>query len=122
MKLDKKKIISITLFILILIYSSIKILTKTLGNMDEIWSYNFANQISSSLLPYKDFNIITTPLLPFIAGIFLKVYNSLFTMRILSIIVSTTSMYLVYKILDKLNIKLSVLLTILISVFYFNYY
>ena len=122
MKLDKKKIISISLFILILIYSSIKILTKTIGNMDEIWSYNFANQISRSLLPYKDFNIITTPLLPFIAGLFLKVYNSLFTMRILSIIVSTSSMFLVYKILDKLNIKLSVLLTILISIFYFNYY
>ena len=122
MKIDKKKIISIFLFILILIYSSIKILTKDVGNMDEIWSYNFANQITRGLLPYKGFNIITTPLLPFIASIFLKVYNSLFTMRILSIIVSTSTMFLLYKILDKLKIKLSIILNILITIFYFNYY
>ena len=122
MKIDKKKIISISLFLVILLYSSIKILTKDIGNMDEIWNYNFANQIANGLLPYRDFNIITTPLLPLIVSIFLRIYNSLLTMRIISIIVSTLSMFLVYKILDKLNIKMSAVITIFISLFYFNYY
>ncbi len=122
MKKDKNIVISIILFFVILLYSSIKILTKDIGNMDEIWNYNFANQIANGLLPYKDFNIITTPLLPLIVSVFLRIYNSLLTMRIVSIIISTLSIFLVYKILDKLKISLSVVFTIIISLFYFNYY
>ena len=31
-------------------------------NLDEIWSYGFTNNIYSGLIPYKDFNVIITPL------------------------------------------------------------
>lgn len=33
---------------------------------DEIWMYGFANNISKGMIPYKDFNIVVTPLYPLI--------------------------------------------------------
>ena len=81
------------------------ILSKPLNNLDEIWIYNFAKNMADGLIPYKDFNMITTPLLPMISGLFLNVFgNELIIMRILAIFLCTFILFFAFKILNKLKI------------------
>lgn len=39
---------------------------------DEIWNYGVAYNISLGMIPYRDFNLVTTPLYPMLASIFIK--------------------------------------------------
>ena len=74
--------------------------------MDEIWNFNFANCIANGLTAYKDFNIIQGPLLPFICGMFLKIFGQeIIIMRFLTIILDTIIFIMIYKIIKILNIK-----------------
>ena len=55
------------------------------GNLDELWNYSFALNVRNGLLPYRDFNMIQTPLSAFIAGGFLVLFGEgLFSFRVLS--------------------------------------
>ena len=67
--MKKITIITIMLFIIITIF------TSPIHRYDEIWNFSYANNISKGLLPYKDFNIITTPLAAFINSIPLKLFG-----------------------------------------------
>jgi len=51
------------------------ILIKPLNDLDEMWNYNFSKIILEGRLPYKDFNIIITPLVPYIGAVFLGVFR-----------------------------------------------
>ncbi len=104
-------------------------LTKVLGSMDEIWMYNFARCILEGMLPYRDFSIIVTPLLPMILSIFLKIFGQeLIVVRILEILETSIILFLVYKILIKLKVNkyISLIATVIIFninsyAFFFNY-
>ena len=77
----------IVFFAFLTIFVSFVIFSKKLGDMDEIWNYNFANCISKGLIPYRDFNIVQMPLLPIVLGIILKTtINSLIIIRIVSVL------------------------------------
>ena len=69
-----KKILKKEYLILILVFITIFsiIIITPLGDLDELWNYNFAKQIAEGNLPYKDFSIIVTPLASFVSAIFLK--------------------------------------------------
>lgn len=41
--------------------------------MDEVWCYGFAYNISKGLVPYRDFNMIITPLYSFAGSLFIKI-------------------------------------------------
>ena len=114
--MKKKEILLIT-FIFITIFSIIII--KPISNLDELWNYNTARAISEGLIPYKDISMITTPLLPSITAIFLKlIANEIIISRILAAILWTGIIYTVYKIL-KLLIKednMSLIITGLIGI------
>ena len=69
----KKRIHNLLLFILIFISILSTIILNPLNDLDEIWNYNFARNIANGLVPYKDFNIVVTPLLSIICGIILKI-------------------------------------------------
>ena len=45
-------------------------------NIDEVWNYGFAHAISIGEIPYLDFNMVLTPLYPFIMAIGLKLFGS----------------------------------------------
>lgn len=95
--MSKKNILLIT-FIFIAIFSIIII--KPINDLDEIWNYNTARAISEGLIPYKDVSMITTPLLPMITAIILKVItNELIISRILATIMWTVILFTIYKIL-----------------------
>lgn len=106
-KKNYKKILSnIGIYIVIMILIFPIIFDRGIGNLDELWNYNFARNIANGLIPYKDFNMVQTPLLPIIAGIILKVFsNELIVMRILAVILNSTIIFLMYKILEKLNVN-----------------
>ena len=117
----KKIIKEILIFLALLIMVGAVILPKELNNLDEIWNFNFARNVADGRLPYKDFNMIQTPLLPLICGLILKIVGSeLIVMRLLACILCATILFMTYKILNFLKINNIFILIILVSL-YFTY-
>ena len=115
-KIDHKKILelcgNVFVFCFIFLFCASNIFAKPICDLDEIWNYNFARNIANGLIPYNDFNMIQTPLLPFICAFFLKVIgNKLITMRVLAVIIQTLIFYLGYELIKKYgkDNKLSIL-------------
>lgn len=119
----KNKILKNTLIILILFLSvSAVIIPKEINNLDELWNYNFARNIANGLLPYKDFNMVTTPLLSIICGAILKLtFNELIVMRILSVSLITAILYTTYKIFRILKINQYICNILIIGIYLLLY-
>lgn len=116
--MKKEKLFDITLFILIFVAILSIILLKPLGNLDELWNYNFARNVADGLIPYKDFNMLQMPLLPLICGIVLKItFNELIVMRILAALLCSAIIYITYRLFNILNIKkeISIIFTFFIG-------
>lgn len=71
---DKNKIILelIIIFILTILFN----LICNAFERDEMWNYGFAYNIATGLIPYKDFNMVITPLFPALGAIFLYVFGT----------------------------------------------
>lgn len=95
----KKKNILIILFIFIAIFSIIMV--KPISDLDEIWNYNTARAVSEGLVPYGDISMITTPLLPMVTTLFLKIIaNEVIVSRILAASLWTGILFTTYKIFN----------------------
>ena len=95
--MKNKQNILLVIFIFISVFSMIII--KPIDDLDEIWNYNTARAISEGLTPYKDISMITTPLLPMITAIFLKlIANEVIISRILAVLMWTGILFIIYKI------------------------
>ena len=44
-------------------------------NMDEVWNYGFAYNIGNGLIPYRDFNMVITPLFPMLGALFTRIFG-----------------------------------------------
>ena len=120
--MKKKLIKNFLLFLVLLIVISVPILTRELDDLDELWNYNFARNILEGKLPYKDFNMVLTPLLPIICSFFLKVFgNQLIVMRIIAIILNTTILFMFYKILELLRVNKYISYLSLSGIYYIYY-
>ena len=65
-------------FVFIFLFCFSIIFSNSIGDLDELWNYNFARNVAEGLIPYKDFNMIVTPLLSIICAIILKItFNEL---------------------------------------------
>lgn len=101
-----KRIENVLLYILMFMTILGIIVLKPINNLDELWNYNFARNVSNGLVPYKDFNMILMPMLPVICGLILKITtNELIVMRIIAAFMCSGILYCSHKILNKLNIK-----------------
>ena len=101
--MKKEKIFVFFMFISLFGFILSTILINPLGDLDEIWNYNVARNIAKGLIPYKDISMITTPLLPMITALFLKIIaNELIVSRIIAAILWTGILYTVYKIFGEL--------------------
>lgn len=119
--MKNKLLRDIIIFCIIFMAILATILVKDLGNYDELWNYNFAKNIAEDRLPYKDFNMIQMPLLPMICAIFLKMFaNELIVMRVLAILLNSTILFLIYKILELLKVN-KYCTYICLALFYFLY-
>ena len=59
------------LYIVVFIISFILLILFGSNNTDIIWNYGDCIALTRGLIPYKDFNIITTPLYPLLMSSFL---------------------------------------------------
>ena len=89
MKKYKKDIL---ILIIIFIYVGILVSFSNADN-DLIWNYGFSYNISSNLIVYKDFNMVITPLYPFICGLVMKLLgNNFFIFNLTNIVLLNGNM------------------------------
>lgn len=108
--MNKKKIINIliqfSIFALSLVLFLVARLTAPATDLDEVWNYNTANAFAMGLIPYKQVSMITTPLLPMINSIFLKVvFNGIMTYRVVMGIIFALIVLFIYLIIRELSNK-----------------
>ena len=82
-------------------------------SLDEIWNYGFSYNIYNGLVPYKDFNMVMTPIYPMIMSVFLMFDSSILTMHVVNSLMLTGMIYLIEKIVDK-KYNLGIFLILLI--------
>lgn len=67
---------------------------------DEVWNYGFSYNILQGLIPYRDFNMVITPLYSFLGSIFLKIFgNYLFSLHILDSILIGIMMIMLFRMI-----------------------
>jgi len=112
-----KKFSNFMFSICLVILITISVVGKPLSNLEEIWNFNIARGISNGLVPYRDMNMVSTPLFYFILAIPLKIFGQeLFYTRVCAIIMALYLFILIFKIMKNMDIKreISNLITILI--------
>ena len=82
-------------------------------SLDEIWNYGFSYNIYNGEIPYKDFNMVITPIYPMIMSIFLMINSSILTMHIVNSLMLTVMIYLIEKLINK-KYNISIFLILLI--------
>lgn len=98
-KSNKYKIIEVlTIFTITLIYN---LICNDISN-DEIWNYGFSYNIAQGLIPYKDFNMVITPLFPILGAIFLNIFGkNLLVFHIFNSIICTAIFHFMKKNIPK---------------------
>lgn len=112
---SKEKILIIIGTLAVFTFYLLMFLAKETTNLDELWNYNIARNIALGLIPYKDISLITTPLLPIIEGLILRItVNELITFRIINAVLITLIILSTYKLYRALGIHeiISIILTI----------
>lgn len=93
--MNKNNIVELIVIFIITLFFSMFCLTFT---NDEIWSYGFAYNIVTGLLPYTDFNMVITPLYQFLGSLFLLILGkSIISLLIMNSIICTIIFYLLKK-------------------------
>ena len=94
MRLKKKDIL---ILIIIFIYTGI-LITYSNADNDLIWNYGFSYNFANHLLMYKDYNMVITPLYPFLGGILMRILgNNFLIFNLYNTILSTILYYYLYK-------------------------
>lgn len=116
---SKRLICNISIFLIIALAIAVVVIPKAIGNLDELWNFNFANNVENGLVPYRDFNMVQTPLLPMVNAIFLAIFgNELIVMRILACLLCAGVLFTFYKILNLLKANKGISLFVVMALFY----
>ena len=95
MKVNYKKIILFT--IIFIVFFVCHYFLNPISN-DEIWNYGFAYNIKNGMVPYRDFNMVITPLYSYLLAFLILIFkNSFFTMIVLNSIIVSTIQYILIK-------------------------
>lgn len=87
----------ILILIIIILYVGVLVNFSNADN-DLIWNYGFSYNIANNLTMYKDFNMVITPLYPFICSVVMKLLGNNFLIFNLTNILLLSSMYFyIYK-------------------------
>ena len=91
-------------------------------NLDEIWNYGFSYNIYNGLIPYKDFNMVITPLYPMImAFAFFVLGSNMLSFHIINSLILTIGSFFLFKLFDNKAWLLILLFFIPLSVAYPSY-
>ena len=116
---SKRLICNISIFLIIALAIAVVVIPKAIGNLDELWNFNFANNVENGLVPYRDFNMVQTPLLPMVNAIFLAIFgNELIVMRISACLLCAGVLFTFYKILNLLKANRGISLFVVMALFY----
>ena len=109
-------------YLLLFLFFLVSLILFGYNNTDIIWNYGMAHAIRIGEIPYKDFNIITTPLYPFIMSLGLFIKDSYLVYIIEQSLLLVLFYYLVSKLLkEKTGIFLFVLVFPLFYLLFPNY-
>ena len=76
-------------------------------NLDEIWNFGFTHNIYSGLVPYKDFNMVLTPLFPMIMALPFYIFgSSMLLFHIENAVLFILLCYFLYKMYNHPNFGL----------------
>ena len=107
---------------LMFVFFLLTLLFFNTSNADTVWNYGMAHAIKIGEIPYKDFNIITTPLYPLFMSSFLFLKDSYFVYLFEQAILCTVLFYFVHKELKEKTILFYFLVSIpFFTVFLPNY-
>ena len=111
MKKHKKDIL---ILIIIFIYVGILVSFSNADN-DLIWNYGFSYNFAKGLTMYKDFNMVITPLYPFICGLFMKLLGQNFiAFNFINTIILSALYFYIYKKYSKTFIPSIVLISFIL--------
>ena len=86
---------------------------------DELWNFSYAYNMANGYLPYKDFNMIITPLYPILVTLFIKLpFNKYLLYMILNAFFAANIIYLTKK--QKENYLVTILFLIFLIPFSYN--
>lgn len=90
-KKNKYQIVEFTIiFIVTLLFN---LICNTLVH-DEVWNYGFSYNIATGQIPYKDFNMVITPLFPILGALFMFIFGkNLVIYHIFNTIICTLIFY-----------------------------
>ena len=117
MKKNYKYLLFVFLFIYYLVFN---LIFNPLTN-DEIWSYGFSYNISKGLIPYKDFNMVITPLYSLLMAIPMFINNNLLVFHVENAIISTLFVFITYKLIKEKVFLILPLITFPLNITYPNY-
>lgn len=88
------------LFIMIFIFTFLYTWFRLALICDEVWNYGVAYNIANGMVPYRDFNLLTGPLYPFLGSLFIRIFgHHLYSFEIFNaVIVSLIFLVCFYKI------------------------
>ena len=99
-KFRDSKLFYILLFLLFCVVTFCYSMFLSNSISDEIWSFSFSYNIASGLIPYRDFNMIVTPLFSILGSFFVNIFgNYIFSVHIFAAIWVGVIMVLLYKVL-----------------------
>lgn len=79
---------------------------RPLGNVDELWNFTFGNNMAMGLVPYRDFNLLQTPLFAMIHGLFLFLLGrELLVTRLLGALLFAGICWLLYLFARQWNVR-----------------
>lgn len=113
----------LSIFNIALLFSLIFVIYPPIGFMDLNWNYLFSVKIAKGMIPYRDFDLLQTPLSFYITAFFLTLFgNEYLTYAVMGALFITLNFFLIYKIFHQLthNNKVAIgflLLTIICSLF-----
>ena len=111
MKKHKKDIL---ILIIIFIYVAILVSFSNADN-DLIWNYGFSYNFAKDITMYKDFNMVITPLYPFICGLFMKFWGQNFIgFNFINTIILSALYFYIYKKYPKTFIPSIVLISFIL--------
>lgn len=97
-KLKKHKILLIIILVIVISFCYTDFICPVHG--DEVWSYGFSVNIAKGLIPYRDFNVIVTPLYFLINSFFIKIFGHyLFIMHIFDAFLIGIVILMLFKII-----------------------
>lgn len=89
---------------------------------DEVWNYGFAHNLYSGLVPYRDFNMIITPLFPFLMSLPFYMFGSnMLVFHITNALILTLASYLLVKLFNDKGLLVVAFLFIFFQVSFPSY-